>query len=132
MKFTECPFCKEEIKEKAKICKHCHETVYRSREELIMDTIMERLQFVVRAAPITKPSVSACGALCYSKLSSDNVLLNECLDECKLASALAIIAEKLQRELVLSFAEIVWGGGDIDPLPLEKLVRDRFSKYEIE
>lgn len=132
MKTTECPFCMEEIKEKAKICKHCHQTVYKSRQELIMDSVLERMQIVLNApSTISKPSVSACGALCYAKLSGGGHLLDECLGDCRIASAIAIIAEKLQRELVISFAEIIWGGGDIDPLPLEKSVRERFSKYGI-
>ena len=31
-------------------------------------------------------------------------------------------------ELFKSFAEVIWGGGDIDPRPLEKAVRAAFGR----
>ena len=126
MKSSQCPYCKEEIKADAMICMHCHERLYWSREELVMAAISERIR-IAASASITMPSVSACGALCHAKFASNKVRLNECLDDCKAASATASVAEKLQRELIVTFADIVWGGGDIDPVPFEKSVRERFS-----
>lgn len=127
MKSAQCPYCKEEIKAGAMICKHCQERLYWSREEVVMATISERLQMVAGVS-VARPSVSSCGALCYAKFARNKVALNACLDDCKAASAIAIVAERLHRELILTFADIVWGGGDIDPVPFEKSVRERFSR----
>ena len=54
-------------------------------------------------------------------------VLQECLDDCKAAKLIAIVAERLKRELDFTIEDIIWGGGDIDPLPFEKAVRERFS-----
>ena len=123
---AQCPYCKEEIKTDAMICKHCHERLHWSREELVMAVISERIR-IAAGASIAIPSISACGALCHSKFAGDKVRLNECLDDCKAIEATAAVAEKLQRELIVTIADIVWGGGDIDPVPFEKSVRERFS-----
>jgi hypothetical protein len=127
MKSAQCQYCKEEIKADAMICKHCHERLFWSREELVMAAISERIR-IAAGASIAIPSVSACGALCHAKFASNKVRLNECLDDCKAAEATAAVAEKLQRELIVTFADIVWGGGDIDPVPFERSVRERFSR----
>ena len=128
MKSARCPYCKEEIKANAMICKHCHERLYWSREELVMAAISEK---ILKAPGISFAitSVSACGALCYAKFAGSKVRLNECLDNCKAIEAIAALAERMQRELIVTFADIVWGGGDIDPVPFEKLVRERFSRF---
>ena len=126
MKNVQCQRCKEEIKADAMICKHCHERLYWTREELVMAAISERIRMIA-AASVSIPSVSACGALCHAKFARDKVRLNECLDDCKAAEAVALVAERLQRELVVTFADIVWGGGDIDPVPFEISVRERFA-----
>jgi hypothetical protein len=123
-----CPYCREEIKADAMICKHCRERLYWSREELVMAAISDRIRLAADAL-IAIPSVSACGALCQSKFASNKARLNQCLDDCRAAEATAAIAEKLQRELIVTFAEIVWGGGDIDPVPFEESVRERFSRF---
>ena len=127
MKNVQCQYCKEEIKPEAMICKHCHERLYWSREELVMAAISERIQMAVGAL-ITIPNVSVCGALCHAKFANNKVRLKECLDDCKAAEAIALVAEQLHKELFVTFADIVWGGGDIDPLPFEKTVRERFSR----
>ena len=127
MKITRCPYCKEEIKAEAMICKHCHERVYQSREEVVMAAISERIR-ISAGASIATSTVSAWEALCYAKFAGDKVALKECLDIQKAASFAAEVAERLHRELIVTFADIVWGGGDIDPIPFEKSVRERFSR----
>ena len=122
-----CPYCKEAIKPDAMICKHCHERLYPSREERVMAAILQRIQMAV-GTPIAVPSVTACGASCYAKHAKNKARLDQCLDDCRAIEALAAVAERLHRELVLTFAERVWGGGDIDPVPFEKAVRERFSQ----
>jgi hypothetical protein len=127
MKSTQCPYCREEIKAEAMICKHCHQRLYWSREEEVMAAISERIR-IAAGASIAIASVSACGALCHSKFASNKARLTQCLEDCKAAEATAAVAERLQRELIVTFADIVWGGGDIDPVPFEKSVRERFSR----
>ena len=129
MKRALCPYCKEEIKADAMICKHCHERLYRSPRELVMAVALERIRMVVTSSII--PSVDPCGALCYAKFSHSKPALNECLDNCKAAEAVALVAEKLHREFVAILADIVWGKGDIDPIPLERAIRERFSQPHV-
>lgn len=129
MKITQCQYCKEEINPDAKICKHCHERVSWTKEELVMSAISERIKMAVSSL-ITIPEVSACGALCHSKFANNKARLNECLDNCKAIEAIALVAEKLQKELYVTFADIIWGGGDIDPVPFEMSVRERFSRFD--
>ncbi|MEE9237622.1 MAG: hypothetical protein V3U52_07525 [Thermoplasmata archaeon] len=75
--------------------------------------------------PPTNPS--DCEVRCYSKFPPGPAR-NECLDNCKGEAAAALVAAKLRMELFVSFVDIIWGGGDIDPLPLERAVRARFSE----
>ena len=119
-----CPYCKEEIIADAILCKHCHTSLPSTREEMVMAEITERLA----PAPAIKRSVSAAEALCYFKFQGDKVALKECLDDAKIASGIALVAEKLHRELSKTFIELVWEGGNIDPIPFEKSVRERFSR----
>ena len=130
MKSVQCRFCKEEIKSEAMICKHCHQRLDWSREELVMAAISERIQMAVNTS-FTIPEVTACGAHCHASSHGNKIKLNECLDMCKAIEATAVIAERLHRELFITFADIVWGGGDIDPIPFEKTVRERFSRRDL-
>ena len=130
MKIVYCPFCKEEIRADAIVCKHCHERLSYSREEIVLSAISARIRLVAERH-FVKPKVTPCGALCYAKFHSNKAGLKECLDDCKADSTHAIIAaqvaERLLTEFIITFHDIVWGGGDIDPLPLEEEVRRRFS-----
>ena len=128
METEKCPLCREVINSDAIICKHCHERVFLSRADFIMSSINDRIRIAMAGAKELKQEISHSEALCYVKFSHDQVALKECLDECKLANALAAIAEKLHRELNITMAGIIWGGGDIDPLPFEKAVREQFSR----
>lgn len=127
MKSAQCPYCKEEIKADAMICKHCHERLSWSREELVMAAISERIR-IAAGTPIPMPSYSICRAHCYGTHRNEIAALNQCFKDCEAAEAIAAVAERLHKELIVTFADIVWGGGDIDPLPFEKSVRERFSR----
>ena len=130
MKIVYCPFCKEEIKADAIVCRHCHERLSYSREEVIMSAISVSAKLAVESH-FKKPTVTACGALCLANFSHDKLRLNECLDDCKVRSVEAMVTARvagdLLSELCMTFKDIIWGGGDIDPLPLEEEVRRRFS-----
>ena len=130
MKSVQCKFCKEEIKSEAMICKHCHQRLNWSIEELVMAAIGERIQMAVNTS-FTKPEVTACGANCHAHFTGNKIGLNECLDNCKAIEAVALVAERLHRELFITFADIVWGGGDIDPIRFEKTIRERFSRRDL-
>ena len=123
MDSTSCPYCREDIKADAILCRHCHTSLPRTREEMVMAEIDGRL---VPPPAITSGSVSE--AFCRFKFGSDRVALQECLNDAKAAQAAVLLAERLHRELSMTFLDVVWGGGDIDPLPLEKSVRERFSR----
>lgn len=85
---------------------------------------------------ISKPSLSPCAGFCYYHHRNNQVGLQECLDECNAIAAWKALADELARELYLTFADIIWSKGNIDPKPLlkitrdemEKLVREEFSK----
>jgi hypothetical protein len=131
MEKTKGPFCQEEINASAIICKHCHQRIYRTRQERLLSEILERSygpNITYLPSPISRPSVTACGASCYASFHNDKRKLNECLEECKLISALSLLYEKLHAELILTFTDIIWQGGDIDPVPLEREIRQRFSQ----
>jgi hypothetical protein len=123
----QCPYCREDIKSGATICKHCRSTLKTSREVALAAAISEGLRAGVGIGVESKP-ISDCEALCVAKFSGHKVAMSECLDNCKAISMVRMVAEKLQRDLASALAEHVWGGGDIDPLPLERSVRDRFAR----
>ncbi len=130
-KKSECPFCLEDIKPDAVVCKHCKEKLQWSREEIVVSAVRARVRQLAEA-PEVKPSVSAGGAMChslYARLKKKRKL-EECLESVRLASAIAEIADQLLRELVVSFEDIIWERGDIDPKPFEISVRERFSGFK--
>ena len=116
-----CPFCKEEIAPGAIICKSCKNRIFRTKQEMAVAMIRKG------EYAIPKPSGDPCEALCYAKFHNNKAKLQECLDECKVAIIIAVVAERLKRELEITMEDIIWGGGDIDPVPFEKAVRERFS-----
>jgi hypothetical protein len=117
-----CPFCKEKIMPDAIICKHCKKRINRTIQEMTIAAIREGVEHT-----IPKPSGSPCEAFCYAKFHNHKALLQECLDDCKAAAMIAMVAERLNKELIVTMEDIIWGGGDIDPVPFEKAVRERFS-----
>ena len=131
-----CPYCKEKIHATAILCKHCHSSLQPTRKEMMIAAIIQRINSASinegtineAAMPkISKPSVTPCKALCHHKFGNNKVHLNKCLNDCEQASAIAAVAERMHRELMDSFIEHVWAGGDIDPVPFEKAIRERFS-----
>ena len=52
----------------------------------------------------------------------------QCITDCKAEAAVAELAARLHVELFKSFIEVIWAGGGIDPLPLEKAVRANFAQ----
>ncbi len=70
---------------------------------------------------------SDCVVRCYY-LFKEGSERNECLRECEEQAAIAAVAAKLRIDLFKSFAEVIWGGGDIDPRPLEEAVRAAFGR----
>jgi hypothetical protein len=71
-------------------------------------------------------SLSDCEIRCYQLPEGPE--RSECLDECEQAAAVAAVAAKLKVDLLESFIEVIWSGGDIDPVPLEEAVRRRFAE----
>jgi hypothetical protein len=121
MKSDSCPYCKETIKTNATVCKHCHSHLRPTLKDMALAEIAERI------GPFRGP-VSAHKAWCYFRYANDKVGLNECLDDADAASALAMAAERLHKELFDSMWEYLLAGGDIDPVPFERSIRERFSR----
>jgi hypothetical protein len=44
---------------------------------------------------------------------------------------IALLVEELHREFNETIFDVIWGGGDIDPLPLEIEIRERFSSSRV-
>lgn len=121
----ECPFCREEVDDNATICKHCHTNLQPTRKDKALSAIGKLASW---PSNLQKPEVSGCKAMCYALHSTDKARLRDCLNDCAAASALATVADKLQTELFESFLDYIWSGGDIDPVPFEKSIRQRFAR----
>lgn len=129
METISCPFCKEEVMAEAVLCKHCHSQLKRTRTDMAIAAVIARGR--VDPPAIFKPSGGACGAWCYYRHGNSKGALQQCLDDCKAERAMEILLEELHRELDLTFIDLVWGGGDIDPKPLEEAMRDRFGSNRL-
>ena len=88
---------------------------------ILIQTVLAELKLDL---PPKNPS--DCEVWCYRMPKGPK--RTECLEECEEQAAVAAVAAKLNVELFKSFAEIIWEGGDIDPLPLEKAVRAKFAR----
>jgi hypothetical protein len=130
MESIQCPFCKEEVNAEAIRCKYCRSRLYPSRRDMVMAAVEQQLAVTV-TPPIVRPSGDACEAWCYYRFGRNRGRLQQCLDDCKAAKAIALLVEQLHREFNETIFDIIWGGGDIDPLPLEKEIRERFSSRRI-
>ena len=125
MKNNTCPYCKEEIKVEAIKCKHCQSKLQITFAEKVFSVLHIESLPVVR-----KSSVSPCEGYC-SRFTGR--AFTTCLQECEDAANIAAAMEYLNRELHVTFWDIIWGRGDADPLPMEKIpfekeVRKRFSR----
>ncbi len=90
-------------------------------QAILIQTVLAELKLDL---PPKNPS--DCEIRCY--LVPKGPERTKCLEECEERAAVAAVAAKLNVELFKSFAEIIWGGGDIDPLPLEEAVRAKFAR----
>ena len=70
-------------------------------------------------------SPSECEARCYTL--PPGPVRAQCLADCAEQAAIEEVASRLAMELYESFADVIWGGGDIDPLPLASAVRSAFG-----
>lgn len=92
----------------------------------------ERMMLAVQAAlppAVSIPSVSECKARCVGLQGAPK---EDCENECEAWEVTALVAERLRRALLMSFQDVIWGGGNIDPRPdpheLEVRVRARFAQ----
>ena len=121
-----CPYCCEEIPAEAIKCKYCQSEILHSQRERIIARLSNLIAFPV----VSQPPLSPCKANCYRLFggSKNKARLNQCLSDCDAEEAVQLLAERLKKELIVDFMDIVWGGGDIDPVPLERSIRKRFAK----
>lgn len=137
----ECPYCREDVKAGAVLCRYCRSTLRVDRRVMMMSAALQGLtEAAVQLDPSRLPqlppaNLSTCKIACHSKHGGSNPALQECLDNCDAVAMIRKIAERLVEELIISFEDIIWGSGDIDPLPddfdpvpFEEAVRDRFNR----
>jgi len=125
-----CPYCREEIKADAVLCRYCHSRLRSTLKEKVLSAIAARFSQIEGAriqSGWTFENVR-CELSCKYRYAPETDELRDCLEECREAEAIAQVAEDLSRELNYTIIDIVWGGGDIDPVPFEKAVRERFSR----
>jgi hypothetical protein len=84
---------------------------------------------IALGSAISVPNVTDCKARCANLQGARK---RECENECEALEAIAAVAARLRRDLLLSFRDVIWNGGNIDPLPdpfaFERAVRDRFAE----
>jgi hypothetical protein len=97
----------------------------RTRAEMMAEAVSA----VIRDFKISIPHPTECGAACLAAFRDDSVRLKECMDDCKAAAMLAELAERMHRQLVKNFFEVIWTKGNIDPVPdLAKQIIARFAE----
>lgn len=95
-------------------------------EDIAKETTLVQVVYEELKLDLPPRNPSDCVIRCYARFGPGPAR-NECLHECEAEAAIAAVAAKLRFELFESFVDVIWGGGDIDPLPLERAVRAKFS-----
>ena len=127
-----CPYCKEEVNPKAIICKHCHQRINLRFQDKVVAAILNQNTHLVDPS-IPSVNISDGAIMCYLTTEPGNKEeLKKCIDEQKAISIILKTVDEMRKELERTFVDIIWSGGDIDPLPddFEKLVRKRFSNHK--
>lgn len=127
-----CPFCKEEIQAVALVCKHCRTRLRYTRAEQVLTTILQSANINHLPPSLDLPTgpISAWEALCYFKFPKDSIERQECLEQAMASAIIKEFTERMVKELTFTIFDVIWGGGDIDPIPWEREVRKRFWRMD--